>query len=191
MSSVSETCYMCDEPSTSREHVPPKCLFPTLESIGRDLRKNLITVPSCDKHNSQKSDDDEFFRAILCLCAAGESDVATHHFNDRVLPGARRSPLRYLEFAPRAHAAIATPAGKSIIKADTDRFDRCIEHIAKALCFHTFGIKWRLPMVISSPNLVSRPSARGREISAAFQSAVQATRFFGSRACARRESRNI
>ena len=61
------TCYMCDEESTSSEHVPPKCLFPEQKDLpeGVDLRKSLITVPSCDLHNSKKSNDDEYYSIVL------------------------------------------------------------------------------------------------------------------------------
>jgi len=54
------TCYMCDQSSTSREHVPPRCLFPESKDVRGDFRQNLLTVPSCDEHNSGKSADDEF-----------------------------------------------------------------------------------------------------------------------------------
>lgn len=59
---------MCDNIATSSEHVPPKCLFPEQKdlSVDIDLRKNLLKVPSCDAHNSQKSNDDEFFLYVLC-----------------------------------------------------------------------------------------------------------------------------
>ena len=41
-------------------------LFPEAsESGGVDYRLNLITVPSCDAHNSAKSNDDEFLMVSL------------------------------------------------------------------------------------------------------------------------------
>ncbi|WP_156374498.1 hypothetical protein [Pseudorhodoferax sp. Leaf274] len=59
-------CYACDQAATSREHVPPRGLFPTIEEArGENLRKELITVPSCDLHNSEKSGDDEYLRLVL------------------------------------------------------------------------------------------------------------------------------
>ena len=61
---------MCDAPSTSREHAPPISLFPEADVFGRDVRRNLITVPSCDAHNSMKSKDDEVFRAVILMQAA-------------------------------------------------------------------------------------------------------------------------
>ena len=60
------TCYMCGNPAITKEHVPPKCLFPEKKDIGTDkYRLDLITVPSCEKHNNLKSDDDEFLMVSL------------------------------------------------------------------------------------------------------------------------------
>ena len=68
MKESKEECYFCGEPATSKEHVPPKCIFPEKkDSLGYDFRRELITVPSCDEHNTVKADDDEF----LFLCLAG------------------------------------------------------------------------------------------------------------------------
>ena len=60
MNKAEKTCYMCEELATSVEHIPPQCLFPEQKDLpdGIDLRKQLLTVPSCDKHNSKKSQDD-------------------------------------------------------------------------------------------------------------------------------------
>ena len=64
-----EKCYWCGRDATSREHVPPKCLFPEdkdIKSIYKGtFRRSLITVPSCDEHNLAKSHDDEYL--MVCL----------------------------------------------------------------------------------------------------------------------------
>jgi hypothetical protein len=54
------TCYACDKKKVSREHVPPLCFFPEeKDAAGKAIyRKELMKVPSCDFHNTQKSDDD-------------------------------------------------------------------------------------------------------------------------------------
>jgi hypothetical protein len=173
---VSATCYMCNAVATSQEHAPPACIFPESKLIGKDLRKNLITVPSCDLHNSKKSEDDEFLRATICLTAAGSSEVATHQFSEKVLKGAKRSLAKYRSFAPRAN--VTTPPGKSAFTTDRVRFDRCIEHIAKAICFHNHGVKWLLPIAVISPQLLTTSSSGqliGHEPSL---SAAEATRSF-------------
>ena len=46
-------CYYCGKKASSREHVPPKCIF--LDSVdGKKNKNNLITVPSCYEHNTAK-----------------------------------------------------------------------------------------------------------------------------------------
>ena len=65
-----QSCYMCDNLATTKEHVPPKCLFPEkkdLKDISLDLRKGLIKVPSCVDHNCKKSGDDEYLLNVLSM----------------------------------------------------------------------------------------------------------------------------
>jgi hypothetical protein len=52
-------CYFCGGEATGVEHVPPKSFFI------KGQREELITVPSCDVHNQQKSKDDEYIRSLL------------------------------------------------------------------------------------------------------------------------------
>lgn len=82
---MTATCYMCDKPSTSREHAPPRCLFPAREYslFGKDQRVHLITVPSCDEHNGNKSADDRYLMQILPM-SIGLNDVADHYFQSKV-----------------------------------------------------------------------------------------------------------
>jgi len=63
-------CYLCDEPAVGVEHVPPRCLFPKVKDLpkGVALRKNLITVSSCDAHNLEKSRDDVYFQNVITGC---------------------------------------------------------------------------------------------------------------------------
>lgn len=66
-----EYCYWCGKLATSKEHVPPKCLFPefkdTKDVYDNSFRHNLITVPSCDEHNLVKSRDDEYLMTCLAV----------------------------------------------------------------------------------------------------------------------------
>src|SRR2546423_14667988 len=52
-------CYMCEQPGVTTEHVPPKAFFPD------DRRFNLITVPSCWRHNESNSKDVEYVRNVI------------------------------------------------------------------------------------------------------------------------------
>jgi len=143
---------MCDSVETSREHAPPLCFFPEAKEFGRDLRRNLITVPSCDQHNSKKSNDDEFLRSVV-LMAAGSNQAGQHQFHWKILPATSRKPHTYRSFfADKGTVARGTGHASQI---DRDRFDLCIDHLARALFFHTFKRRWQLPVTTLSPNFYS------------------------------------
>ena len=144
---------MCDEVETSREHAPPRCLFPTEAEAGRNLRVNLITVPSCDRHNSEKSTDDEFFRAIVLGIAAHNSPVAADHFRGKLLRAAARNPTTYGTYFDE-QGQVHKGAFR-VLKIDRTRLDACLVHIARALYFHATKQKWWLPIYPISPNLFS------------------------------------
>lgn len=150
MSLGAETCYMCKAPATSREHVPPACLFPARSLSGQSFRRNLICVPSCDTHNSKKSKDDEFLRAYLVLCSAHVSCVAAHAFNGKLLRAVRRSPGTHGAFVE--DSGVSGPDGTRVLRTDRGRFDRCIDHIARGIHFHSFGERLDRPTAVVSPN---------------------------------------
>ena len=56
-------CYFqgCVKDWTTKEHIPPKAFFP------KDQREQLITVRSCRGHNIEKSGDDLYALAQICL----------------------------------------------------------------------------------------------------------------------------
>lgn len=66
---LEKTCYWCGKEATSMEHVPPRCLFPEDKDVksmfNKTFRERLITVPSCDEHNMQKSNLDEYLMVTL------------------------------------------------------------------------------------------------------------------------------
>jgi len=112
------TCYACPKPSTSREHVPPKNLFPP------QFRSNLITVPSCDKHNSAKSGDDELFRHVIAA-AEGTNELALEAY-DPVIRSFERRPHIVRTFMPELQPVI-TRQGETIgCRVDRKRFERSV-----------------------------------------------------------------
>lgn len=125
---------MCDAAVTSREHVPPECLFPS------GHRRNLITVPSCDQHNTEKSGDDEVVAYGLGL-QAGTNELATGPRLKKFMRAGNRRP-------GLARAVIKNPQPitydgheTSAIDVDRDRFDRVMDHTARGLLLHHTGRK--------------------------------------------------
>lgn len=68
------TCYMCSKPATTKEHVPPKCFFPSTKD-GK-FRNKLITVPSCKEHNNDTSAADELINLLLYIVTENDKNEA-------------------------------------------------------------------------------------------------------------------
>lgn len=137
--SYKEICYRCEALATSREHVPPLCLFP---KSSFDFRKNLITVPSCDIHNSKKSQDDEFLMISLAGIV-GNNEVGVAYAKTKVDKALRRKHVHFFDkkILHKAKSVIMnTIDGEKLSvfigNPDIDRFIRCFESIAYGLYFH-------------------------------------------------------
>lgn len=140
-------CYMCERPSTSKEHVPPRCLFPESKDLDGDYRQDLITVPSCDEHNSGKSSDDEFLMVSLAGIIGNNSIGYAHKFS-KVNRAIYRSSFAILnqamknqrwdivEFGPNKFIDVVwgTP--------DYDRLLACFDRIARGIHLAHFGRKF-------------------------------------------------
>lgn len=142
-------CYMCGKEATSNEHVPPKCLFPEQKDLhtGVDLRKQLITVPSCDEHNSAKSQDDEYLLQVLAINLPANV-IAKNQFLTKIMRSINRNPRLVDQIMKHPQTVITV--GKNTaethhtiaVKIDDARFDSALEHIGRALYFHHFREKW-------------------------------------------------
>lgn len=141
---MTTTCYMCDELATTKEHVPPKCLFPEAKDIqnGVSYRNHLITVPSCEIHNTEKSKDDEY---LLFLLAANvvSNKLAEKHFSSKLQRAINRSPHVFGDFTKKNMPIILRyedggEINSAAIKIDRGRFDSTITHIANGLYYHKY-----------------------------------------------------
>jgi hypothetical protein len=70
--SAKSQCYYCGSiENISREHVPPKMMF-------ADFNCDCLTVPACEKHNTEKSEED---RAIISAILMGAFQVLKNKNN--------------------------------------------------------------------------------------------------------------
>ena len=125
---------MCHRKATSKEHVPPKGFFPD------EMRKNLITVPSCDVHNNKKTGDDEWLM-ILISTSIATSDLARDKIFPKLKRGISKSPGKlgiFKNLSPITVDGVATGA----FEIDTVRIRATFAAIAKGLYFHTFHQKF-------------------------------------------------
>lgn len=130
------TCYSCNKPSTGVEHAPPKCLFPKAS----EFRVNLITVPSCDLHNSSKSKDDELLRHVLAS-APGNNSFAVEIYEKSIIPSWERRPHLLETFLPRMQRVNIGNSETASFSIDLDRFHSSLQQVVKALYFHEYGKK--------------------------------------------------
>lgn len=137
-------CYRCAAPATTKEHVPPKCLFPVAKDVsGQDYRKELITVPSCQKHNCDKSHDDEFLMVSIAGIV-GNNSIGYMHKMGKVNRAIKRSSEKLLESAFTKKKKYLLKNGKNkyleIIwgTPDLDRLNQCFSNIAYGLHFKHF-----------------------------------------------------
>ncbi len=82
--SAAKLCAYCDADATTRDHIPPRSIFP------RPWPSDLVTVPSCEDCNGGASLDDEIFRLFLVL----REEVEDHHKAFQVLQTAMRGLKR-------------------------------------------------------------------------------------------------
>jgi hypothetical protein len=136
------TCYMCEKHATSVDHAPPKCIFPTAKDTGGvDYRKNLITVPSCDEHNLNRSKDDEYLLLVLSTSITS-GDVGVQQFLTKVQRALTRRPLlgMTLTISDTPEMRYVPSTGQTVeafqVHADVERIDRVFECCARALYFH-------------------------------------------------------
>lgn len=141
------TCYMCEKPQTSMDHVPPRCLFPRPKDIGGEdlLKGKLITVPSCDDHNLQRSKDDEHLWYVLSMCESVK-EAALPLADGRLKRAIKRNPSLLLRIMRDAKPATISDASGSFetleLTADGARLNSSLEKIGRGLYFHHFGRKW-------------------------------------------------
>jgi hypothetical protein len=144
-----QKCYMCDLPATSVEHVPPRCLFPEQKDLppGFDLRKQLITVPSCDLHNGRKSHDDEYLLYALSMNVPN-NDTASTHFGTKVLRAIKQNPSIISSFTAVQIPVVVEDmeSGELIstvaVRVNNEQLTRALAMIGRALYFHHFGSSW-------------------------------------------------
>lgn len=167
---ILETCYACDEPFVSRDHVPPQVFYPEKKDIGIDLRSNLITVPSCKRHNEHASVSDEL-AAYAIVVSMTNNRIAMNQFSTKVMRALKRSQhiqdlyfdsLRWMAIGTRRRPAFSinrtTP--DSPVYEFACHFDRTMEKIARGLYFHIFKrrLEHDAPLNIHSPHLFSEVS---------------------------------
>ncbi|MFD1628111.1 hypothetical protein [Azospirillum griseum] len=135
-----QMCVYCGvEAGTTRDHVPPKSIFPPGD------RKDLVTVPACEKCNGGASSLDEEFKAMLNLKAGSEHPASRSLWDGSTLRGIKRNRRFLSTLRSRMLTAhLEFPNGEvtknqRLINWGGESHDRTVERIARGLHFHDIG----------------------------------------------------
>lgn len=136
-------CYRCDAEATSVEHVPPRCLFPEKKDMpdGFDYRKNLITVPSCEAHNTARSHDDEYLLCVL-VSSFENNAAARQHFETKIMRLLRKKPWFQKTLLKFFKPVMLNGEETGAFKVDLKRLRNVLESVAYGLYFFTFNERW-------------------------------------------------
>ena len=126
---MSKLCYMCDSPATTREHFPPKCLFP------RKANLQLATVPSCRKHNNAKSEDDQYFLAQILMNAASADNLPKRKFMEAIRPHLERS-RKFRELI--SDGSLSLDDGRRAYSVNVARMNNVMDGICHAIYYTRF-----------------------------------------------------
>lgn len=147
-------CAYCGAPATTRDHVPPRSLFP------KPRPQNLITVPSCPKCNNAQSRNDELFRIALVLRdgvlqnakATEIARSAIRGLSRDESAGLRRSILQTFQRGESV-AGAGPAAGEALLySVPLSRITAVSDRITRGLYYHHF--RKRVPtgyLVTSKP----------------------------------------
>lgn len=146
-------CYMCNSESVSYEHVPPLCIFPEKKDLptGKDLRKNLITVPSCKEHNLRKSRDDEYLLYIL-VSNWYINDIGLNQWKTKIIRSMQRRPGNlgiFKNLQPASVNGIKT----GYFRPDFTRLTNELTNISRGLYYYHFHEKWEY-----TTNIIFQPA---------------------------------
>jgi hypothetical protein len=147
------SCYACDAPKKSREHIPPLCFFPDQKNKnGHSLyRKNLIRVPSCDAYNTGKSEDDLYaafhlastIRGNKCAGLVRDGVIARAIKKDQAKRGGAFTKLILKQIRGRVGENIAG-------QLDAKRMMRFLDLCARGLYFYQELKQLKVPLRVAS-----------------------------------------
>ena len=161
------TCYCCEEIGNTNEHAPPQSIYPKQKYLPEgspDYRKNLITVPSCKKHNNDKSGDDEYLLALFTLTIP-ESKIADPMMKKWIEAFNRNDSLAKRIFYKSSKITIWTEKNSLLIPEETfaittekERIDNVIKSTVRALYYYDSKYQNKLlgDFTVTSPTFLNQ-----------------------------------
>jgi hypothetical protein len=124
-----------------------------MKDVGRDLRQALITVPSCDEHNSRRSRDDEYAMVIVATYL-GTNRVARSQFAKKCIRALKGNAALVRRVFDSPRNVLVNGSLTVAIDVDRERFDRVMQQNCRALYYHDHSRKLVEPLLVFSPDLL-------------------------------------
>lgn len=133
---MKERCYLCSQPATTRDHIPPVGFFPPPRP------SNLITVPCCQRCNVAYSVDDDYFRLVLSSLI-GRSPAGDRIWEEKSLTNSVPRLRREVDAILASTKDVVIPTDHGPMEAtsfelDTPRFERYVVRLTKGLLAHHY-----------------------------------------------------
>ena len=125
-------CYLCPNPATTDDHIPPKGIFK------KPRPDNLIKVPACEKCNNNTKLDDEYFRLVVAA-ASNDDPHAMEVLRQRIIPRMHRKPALVVDFLQNVRQ-VKTPSGPvPAVTFKPDRIQIVLNKTVRGLYLHHTG----------------------------------------------------
>lgn len=132
-------CYACSNPPVSVEHCPPESFFPTKKDDkgGYIYKKHLITVPSCERHNSGKSIHDRY--ALFHIAMSNKVNHVGVLHQDKFIQLMKNPKSKDIAFKKMLDKEIfaRNEKGQPVAKMDAIRMVYFFNLLARGLYFYS------------------------------------------------------
>lgn len=139
---VKRTCYACEAEGQTREHVPAESYFP-------GEKEQLVTVPSCKKHNEDLNNDQAYLRMVLSM-SSGRNAIGAE-IAETAFRGLRKNHPKWLRRMQATlkpltmhHKGLLVPSGA--VGVDTACVARVLEGYGRGLYYHEHKYARKAPV---------------------------------------------
>lgn len=137
---ASDPCVYCGAlKADTRDHVPPKCLFPKPRPL------DTVTVPACSSCNKSFQKDDEYFAVAMAAQGYGDDPDAVRVWQSIIRPMLTRYPgfrkmlsQNIIDMPVRTAAGIVLP-NRRMIRFSAIRINRVVRRVVRGLLWHHYG----------------------------------------------------
>ncbi|TGL13081.1 hypothetical protein EHQ42_14920 [Leptospira levettii] len=138
-----DICYYCGKKATTREHIPPQSFFPKSQKL------NLVTIPSCDDHNSKKTNKDEYVRNYISIHRSVR-EKGYEKFEEKTRSAFKKNK-KLQNALENAEKVQLDGEETGIFIAKKEIFDDFFDHLASGIFYHItksiFNGKWTIHLI--------------------------------------------